>query len=255
MGVTMPVRSTTSVLPPRFPARVVGGTFTSGYPGTWYRTFVDRADLELRREADNPADPNAVAVMRADTGTVLGHLRRDVAARLAPELDDGALWIVVSYTPAVDDQAGAHPGLTIRIERISWADDPPLRPAEKRPTRPPAPCRIDPRVFAQRMDQQAAELAPDVIEIAPDLWAVPSASQPDRRYAVAVDIDDHRLVRCLCHCSSGTFRPQLPVPCRHAAAVIRHLAASGTVRIVDGLPYHLPAVAAPIVPSVPMDRS
>lgn len=245
-------------LPARFPARVVGGSFNPGYPGSWYRAVGERAPLSLLRQPDNPADPQAVAVVRDDTGMVLGHLRRHVASRLAAELDDGVLWVVIEAIPAFDDRAMDHPGLTVRLERIAWADDPPVRTGQL--GSPPATsgsglCRVDPRAYAQRMvDRGGRQLAAQVREVAPDLWAVPSSSQPGRSYAVVVDVDDHRLVRCLCHCGSGTFRPQLPVPCRHAAAVISHLAAAGTVRIVDGLGYHLPSLAPTTSRSVPMGK-
>jgi hypothetical protein len=44
--------------------------------------------LELRRDADNPHDPNAIAVHAAGGGQV-GWVPRAVAAELAPELDAG----------------------------------------------------------------------------------------------------------------------------------------------------------------------
>jgi hypothetical protein len=45
--------------------------------------------LILHREKGNPHDSNAVAV-RTQSGTMLGHLSRFDAARLAPALDRGA---------------------------------------------------------------------------------------------------------------------------------------------------------------------
>ena len=50
--------------------------------------------LELRREADNPHDPNAIAV-HAAPGEKVGFVPREVAAELAPELDRGRPWSAV----------------------------------------------------------------------------------------------------------------------------------------------------------------
>jgi hypothetical protein len=45
--------------------------------------------LELRRDPDNPHDPNAIAVHPADGGEQVGWVPRELAAVLAPELDAG----------------------------------------------------------------------------------------------------------------------------------------------------------------------
>jgi HIRAN domain len=44
--------------------------------------------LELRRDADNPHDPNAIAV-HAQSGPQVGWVPRELAEELAPELDAG----------------------------------------------------------------------------------------------------------------------------------------------------------------------
>jgi hypothetical protein len=51
------------------------------------------APLELRRDPDNPHDPNAIAVHGA--GDQLGWVPREVAAELAPEIDAGRPWSAV----------------------------------------------------------------------------------------------------------------------------------------------------------------
>src|ERR671918_1866457 len=48
--------------------------------------------LELRRDLANPHDANAIAVHGADGGEQLGWVPREVAAELAPELDEGRPW-------------------------------------------------------------------------------------------------------------------------------------------------------------------
>jgi hypothetical protein len=48
--------------------------------------------LELRRDLANPHDQNAIAVHGAGGGQQLGWVPREVAAELAPELDEGRAW-------------------------------------------------------------------------------------------------------------------------------------------------------------------
>ena len=48
--------------------------------------------LELRRDPDNPHDSNAIQVHPAGGGDQLGWVPRELAAELAPALDDGASW-------------------------------------------------------------------------------------------------------------------------------------------------------------------
>ena len=45
--------------------------------------------LELRRDPDNPHDPNAIQVHPSDGGDQVGWVPRELAAELAPELDAG----------------------------------------------------------------------------------------------------------------------------------------------------------------------
>jgi HIRAN domain-containing protein len=47
--------------------------------------------LELRRDSDNPHDPNAIAV-HAVGGEQVGWVPRELAAEIAPELDAGRPW-------------------------------------------------------------------------------------------------------------------------------------------------------------------
>src|SRR5689334_19445853 len=60
-------------------------------PGRQQAIAVCRAghSVRLLRERDNPVDANAILVCRAD-GTPLGHLSRELAADMAPQLDAGA---------------------------------------------------------------------------------------------------------------------------------------------------------------------
>ena len=49
--------------------------------------------LVLRRDADNPHDPNAIAVLAG--GVQAGWVPRELAAELAPEIDAGRAWSAV----------------------------------------------------------------------------------------------------------------------------------------------------------------
>ena len=51
--------------------------------------------LELRRDPDNPHDPNAIRVHPAAGGDQVGWVPRELAAELAPELDAGRPWAAV----------------------------------------------------------------------------------------------------------------------------------------------------------------
>jgi hypothetical protein len=51
--------------------------------------------LELRRDLGNPHDANAIAVHGGGGGEQLGWVPREVAAQLAPELDQGKPWAAV----------------------------------------------------------------------------------------------------------------------------------------------------------------
>lgn len=76
--------------------RVAGVTFENR-DGTPRQPFVKRAKkddrLALRREPDNPFDPNAIAVWWADPEGLdhqVGYVPRALAALLAPLVDEGA---------------------------------------------------------------------------------------------------------------------------------------------------------------------
>jgi HIRAN domain len=51
--------------------------------------------LELRRDAENEHDPNAIAVFEPGATGQAGWVPREIAAELAPELDAGRPWAAV----------------------------------------------------------------------------------------------------------------------------------------------------------------
>jgi hypothetical protein len=71
--------------------------------------------LELRRDPDNPHDPNAIQVHPLDGGAQVGWVPRELAAELAPELDaDRPLSAVVLREQCRSPRDPRH-GLTMLI--------------------------------------------------------------------------------------------------------------------------------------------
>ncbi|MCH4054228.1 MAG: single-stranded-DNA-specific exonuclease RecJ [Atopobiaceae bacterium] len=73
--------------------------------------------LVVRREMDNPQDPNAIALVRG-MGERVGYLRRQIARVLAPVMDAGAHYVarVIEVTGGTDDKPNI--GVNVRIERM-----------------------------------------------------------------------------------------------------------------------------------------
>ena len=81
--------------------------------------------LELRRDPDNPHDPNAIQVHPAGDGDQVGWVPRELAAELAPELDAGRPWAArrAARAPALAARAARRPddAARARIVRSSSA--------------------------------------------------------------------------------------------------------------------------------------
>ena len=71
--------------------------------------------LELRREPDNPHDPNAIQVHPSDGGAQVGWVPRELAAELAPELDAGRPWSAVVLREQRRSPRDPRHGLTMLI--------------------------------------------------------------------------------------------------------------------------------------------
>ena len=112
-----------ATLPAKMSTKVVGCSFVPSYPGV-YLTLAAVVEggliplLKLVRDPDNPADPNAVAVRSAKRGTHLGHLPAALAARIAPEMDDGTFWMIESYEVLVMPGHEHQPGLSLNLRRM-----------------------------------------------------------------------------------------------------------------------------------------
>lgn len=97
--------------------KVVGVSFQSGYPKTFHKwAALPKGRLpscKLKREPDNPHDPNAVAVV---VGRVrVGHLPRDVASWVAPRMDAGEMFAATVETVDVYPDKPHSPSMTINV--------------------------------------------------------------------------------------------------------------------------------------------
>jgi hypothetical protein len=95
---------------------VVGLSFMPGYPQTilCLLDIEKGAPIQLVRNPDNVYDSNAIEVRLG--GTMLGHLAKEVAARLAPEMDNGAEWWATLYQVRVSPENPNNPGLDILVD-------------------------------------------------------------------------------------------------------------------------------------------
>ena len=73
--------------------------------------------LTLRRDPENPHDPDAIAVDDATTGDQVGWVPREVAADLAPEIDAGTPWAAVVLREQRPSPRDPRTGLTMLLAR------------------------------------------------------------------------------------------------------------------------------------------
>ena len=85
--------------------------------------------LALRRDPDNPHDPNAIAVDVAG-GEQVGWVPREVAAVLAPELDAGRPWAAIVLREHRGSPRDPRTGLTMLLAPAAAIE---LREAPRRP--------------------------------------------------------------------------------------------------------------------------
>ena len=64
--------------------------------------------VDLVREPENQFDPNAIKVMLTELfpDFHIGYLSRDIAAKLAPQVDEGGIWLEASVLRELDPSAG-----------------------------------------------------------------------------------------------------------------------------------------------------
>lgn len=102
---------------------VVGVSFMEDYPTNLHRLAIvhthRREDISvaLVRNPDNPYDSNAIQVRYM--GYMVGHLPKEVAARIAPILDAGGEYEAIVFQVRISPENPNNPGLDILLERIS----------------------------------------------------------------------------------------------------------------------------------------
>ena len=121
--------------------RVVGLTFVDGYPENVLDvgTLVDFAAVKalgwsgeadtsaavpvvLIRNPENEHDANAVEVHVPSLGrrrSMIGHVPRELAERLAPSLDRGDVWRATVAAVYVTAEHPDRPGVEVRLERVA----------------------------------------------------------------------------------------------------------------------------------------
>lgn len=97
---------------------VVGLSFVPGYPSNILalQDISDNAPVQLVRNPKNPYDSNAVEVRLG--GMMLGHLAKEVAAVVAPNMDDGTVYEASIYQIRVSPENPNNPGLDILLEKM-----------------------------------------------------------------------------------------------------------------------------------------
>lgn len=87
----------------------------------WDGTGVEAAPVavHLYRNPDNPHDANAIEVHVPKLGrrSMIGHVPRDVAARLAPLIDQGETWEASLVAVLIEPEHPDRPGALIAVER------------------------------------------------------------------------------------------------------------------------------------------
>jgi HIRAN domain len=73
------------------------------------------SQLELRRDPENPHDPNAIAVHGPGGGEQVGWVPRELAEEVAPELDAGRPWSAVVLREARASPRDPRTGLTMLL--------------------------------------------------------------------------------------------------------------------------------------------
>lgn len=109
-----------------FTTKVVGVSFVRNYPYNLLRLqqrINEAEDWEtfpvvLRHNPNNEHDSNAVEVHIVDSvcSGIVGHLPRNVAAKLVPSLVNNDSWFCHVVQVDIDSEHRDQPGLTIRCE-------------------------------------------------------------------------------------------------------------------------------------------
>lgn len=108
-------------MPEEFRTKVVGISFSEGYPNNVFALAKDAALMtspcQLIREPDNEHDSNAIRI--EVNGSAIGHIPRLIAIALAPRLDRGEKWLASIHSIIVSNENANQPGLKINV----WRDE------------------------------------------------------------------------------------------------------------------------------------
>lgn len=119
--------------------KVVGLTFVEAYPENvltvgemvdaaaaaalgWSGSGVSEVPVLFVRRPDNAFDANAIEVHVPSLGrgrSMIGHVPRDLAERVAPSLDRGDRWDARVASVLVQPEHSDRPGVEVTAERIS----------------------------------------------------------------------------------------------------------------------------------------
>ena len=112
-----------------FTSKVVGVSFVPGYPDNLLD--LAKADVNaaavgerliaiLHRNPANEYDPNAIEVHvpALGDGGFIGHLTRPIVARMAPDMDAGAIWHAEVANVLIDPDHLDRPGIEIHCKRM-----------------------------------------------------------------------------------------------------------------------------------------
>lgn len=108
---------------------VVGVTFVPTYPNNLLllaqvaqaaEANGEQLPVVLVRNPANPYDANATEVHIPALGdmAMIGHLSREIAARIAPRLDGGARYVSVVHWVRIDPDHLDRPGIDVSIARV-----------------------------------------------------------------------------------------------------------------------------------------
>lgn len=113
-----------------FDVKVVGVSFTAGYPDNlyaldeaWTHRLLDADEplpVILVRNPENEYDANAIEVHVPSLGEewgMIGHLTRPIAARMAPEMDAGGRFVAEVVSVLIDPDHPDRPGISIHVDR------------------------------------------------------------------------------------------------------------------------------------------
>lgn len=98
---------------------VVGLTFVPGYPSYVYdirkaKESGNEVSVDLVRNPQNQYDSNAIEVR--SLGRMLGHLPKEVAARIAPLLDAGKQCKATIFQVRVSPENPSNPGMDVLLD-------------------------------------------------------------------------------------------------------------------------------------------